>query len=63
MGPIEKACYDAEQRRKNQPINESEKISPEVQALLDECDRIHKILTDPIFEEQEYQKYLKNKNE
>ena len=62
MGPYEKACYDAEQKRKNKPISENGS-TPEFNALINELDRIQKILDDPKFYEQEYQKYLKNKNE
>jgi hypothetical protein len=46
MGPIEKACLNAESNRKSKPINESEKISPRIQSFLNECARIIAILKD-----------------
>ena len=46
MGPIEKACLDAENNRKSKSINESKEISPRIQLFLDKCARIITILKD-----------------
>lgn len=60
MGPYEKMAFDAEQKRKTKQISENAS-SPEFQSLMNELDRIQRILDDPKFYEQEHQKYLKNK--
>ena len=57
MGPIEKYLEKLESKR---TLNEdSTTISPKVQAFLDECDRLNKILQDDILFEKEKQKYIK----
>jgi hypothetical protein len=59
MGPIEKACLDAESSRKSKSINESEKISPRIQSFLDKCTRIINILKDDDLLEKERTKHSK----
>ena len=57
MGPIEKYLEKLESKR---TLNEdSTTISPKVQAFLDECDRLNKILQDDVLFEKEKQKYIK----
>jgi hypothetical protein len=59
MGPIEKACLDAENNRKSKSINESKKISPRIQSFLDKCARIITILKDDDLLEKERAKHSK----
>jgi hypothetical protein len=57
MGPIEKYLEQLESKR---ILNEnSTTISPKVQAFLDECDRLSKILQDDKLFKKEKQKYQK----
>lgn len=57
MGPIEKYLEKLESKR---TLNEdSTTISPKVQAFLDECDRLSKILQDDKLFEKEKQKHQK----
>ena len=57
MGPIEKYLKEFESKR---TLKEEYKIiSPKVQAFLDECDRLNKILQDDVLFEKEKQKYIK----
>jgi len=59
MGPIEKACLDAENNRKSKSINESKEISPRIQLFLDKCARIITILKDDDLLEKERAKHSK----
>lgn len=57
MGPIEKYLEKIESKK---TLNEdSATISPKVQAFLDECNRLSKILQDDKLFEKEKQKYQK----
>jgi hypothetical protein len=55
MGPIEKHLNKLESKRTLK--EDSTVISPKVQAFLDECDRLSKILQDDELFEKERQKY------
>jgi hypothetical protein len=55
MGPIEKYLNNFESKRTLK--EDSTTISPKVQAFLDECDRLSKILQDDELFEKEKQKY------
>lgn len=57
MGSIEKYLKKIESKRTLK--EDSNNINPKVQALLDECDRISKILSNDILFEKEKQKYQK----
>ena len=57
MGPIEKYLNNFESKRTLK--EDSTTISPKVQAFLDECDRLSKILQDDELFEKEKQKYTK----
>jgi hypothetical protein len=57
MGPIEKYLEKLESKRTLK--EDSTTISPKVQAFLDECDRLGKILQDDELFEKEKQKYTK----
>ena len=55
MGPIEKYLNNLESKRTLK--EDSTTISPKVQAFLDECNRLSKILQDDELFEKEKQKY------
>ncbi len=55
MGPIEK--YITKLESKKQVKENTTYISPKVQAFLDECDRLNKILRDDNLFEKEKQKH------
>jgi hypothetical protein len=57
MGPIEKYLEKLESRRTLK--EDSTVISSKVQAFLDECDRLNRILQDDELFEKERQKYQK----
>ena len=57
MGPIEKYLEKFESKRILK--EDSTIISPQVQAFLDECDRLNTILQDDELFEKERQKYQK----
>jgi hypothetical protein len=57
MGPIEKYLEKLESKRILK--EDSTIISPQVQAFLDECDRLNTILQDDELFEKERQKYQK----
>lgn len=57
MGSIEKYLKKIESKRTLK--EDSSSINPKVQALLDECDRISKILSNDTLFEKEKQKYQK----
>ncbi len=57
MGPIEKYLNNLESKRTLK--EDSTTISPKVQAFLDECNRLSKILQDDELFEKEKQKYQK----
>lgn len=57
IGPIEKYLNKLESKRTLK--EDSTTISPKVQAFLDECDRLNKILKNDELFEKEKQKYQK----
>jgi hypothetical protein len=57
MGPIEKYLKKLESKKILK--EDSNIINPEVQAFLDECDRLNKILRDNNLFKKEQQKYQK----
>ena len=57
MGPIEKYLTKLESKRTLK--EDLTAVSPKVQAFLDECDRLNRILQDDELFEKERQKYQK----